>query len=537
MSETTPAGRRTSVKVRIPPARLASGSIYSAAARRLDADEILSWNAGSAALLRAYGLRIASVTVQPVAPSGGADRPRPPANFLLQTEHRNRLLLTCALGALSVSLSGRGDLLAAAPSDRDRLKLAIKENNDRNSTAAMTEALHSLCDASPQTSLRVAIGEGARKKPGERGGNPTLYEGQTIGSGPRRYALAVDTVEGTTKSTLFDHSCGTLLFVTEAAIRPVPDVYFDKCQLLGVEGVGVADPLERVVEAVMEARGTREVNFFALERGRHPIDRMLRLGANMRIDTDGDAYPVIAAGLQWGVFEDNLRPLDGVAGNIGGAAEMIASAAGARYLGVRSSARFCTQGVKTWEGRYDLKKDEEEVIRSRGFDPAAVYRIEDLVPGIADADGAFVASAISDNWHIPGLDAVLVGGNFACVNALFVGSAGTADLYRIAFSYEQPLEATRAMVTPVLTRILGMPPAEIPKAVRDAVADPARAGRLRHEIATSFYTHLAGPPSGAPEPAGERGLRLDIDQAARSESAEALAALRAVMDAAPDWFA
>jgi fructose-1,6-bisphosphatase/sedoheptulose 1,7-bisphosphatase-like protein len=464
------------------------------------------------------------------APRAGAGAASGP----LQSELRDRLILTGMMGALSVSLSGRGDLLAHPQAERDKLKLKVKENNDRNSTAAMTESLHALCDATPGVNLRIAIGEGARRKPGEKGGNPTLYAGQVIGSGPTRYSIAVDTVEGTTKSTMFDHSCGTLLYATSAEIAPVPDVYFDKCQLRGVQDVTVADPLERIVQAVMESRGTREINLFALDRARHPIDRLLSCGANMRLDTDGDAYPVVASGLGWGVFADNLRPLDGVAGNIGGAAEMIASAAGGYYLGVRSTARFCASKIRTWDERYDFSGDDERELRARGFDPNRVYDIEDLVPGIGSADGAFVAAAISDNWHVPCLSAAFVGGNFATVTALFVGAAGTAEIYAVLFNYRDTLDQTAERLTPVLTRLLGLPVAEIPGATRAAAGDPVRARRLRHEVATSYYMHMQEAAQGGP---GDPRMKLDLKAAASVESPEAMAFLHAVVEASPDWFA
>jgi fructose-1,6-bisphosphatase/sedoheptulose 1,7-bisphosphatase-like protein len=534
---TTPAapGRRTGVQVIIPPDRLASHRIYSRAARRFSADELRSWNERNAPLLSQYGLEIADVSVLPIEPPLPARGPR----GALQMELLDRLLLTATLGALAVSLSGRGDLLAVPPPERDKVKRSFKETNDRNSTAAMAESLYALSDASPGVSLQIAIGEGARKKPGERGGNPTLYSGQVIrgagaGTAGKSYHLAVDTVEGTTKSTLFDPSCGTLLFITEAPIAAVPDMYFDKCQLRGVDGVTVADSIERIVEAVMEARGTREVNFFTLDRPRHPIDRMVRLGACMRVDSDGDAYPAIAAGLAWGVYPDNLRPLDGVCGNIGGAAETIASAAGASYMGVRSTARFVTGKVKRWEERYNLDDAELADIRGRGLVPERVHRVDDLVPGLAQADGAFVAAAISDNWHIPGLQAAYVGSNFASVNGLFVGAAGTADIYTITFSYRQPYEATLEKITPVLTRLLRLPVGEIPTRVAAAVADAAQARRLRHEIATSYYTHITDQRG---EGAGGQRLRLDFDSAARVESPESAAVLQAARRSAPDWFA
>ncbi len=519
-------GRRTGCRVVIPPDRLDSRRIWSREARRLDGDQVSDWNRRHAGLLEIYGLEIASITVLPIAPIA-SDRGRAGP---LQTDHRDRLILAGALGALAVSASGRGDLLALAPPDRSSAKRRVKENNDRNSTGAMTEALHALCEADPGARLRVAIGEGARRKPGERGGNPTLFAGQVLGAGAREYAVAVDTVEGTSKSTLFDPSCGTLLFVTEAPIPTVPDVYFDKCQIWDVDEVTVGDPLERIIEAVRDRRRSREVDFFSLDRPRHPIDSMVSRGANMRVDSDVDAYPAIAAGLRWGVFPDNHRPLDGVCANIGGAAEMIASAAGASYLGVRSTGRFCAAEIPRWEERYDFGPGEEDRIREAGFDPGRIYRIEDLVPGIETADGALIAGAISDNWHIPALDAVLVGGNFATVSTLFVGSATPAAIWRITFSYRGAWEETVRALTPELTRLLALPGDRIAGAVATVLADPRRARRLRHEIATSFYTHReAGSTAG--------GIGIDLAAAEASESPEAVALLRAVSDAEPDWFA
>ena len=529
-------GRRTGSRVRIPPDRLASGRIFSRGSERFAVEEVRAWDQRNRLLLDRYGLRIASVTRVPLDLDASQWVSRATAGPL-QTDHRDRLLLTCALGALAVSVSGRGDLLAYPESERAERKLTVKENNDRNATAAMNESLHALCEADPTTSIRIAIGEGARKKPGERGGNPTLYAGQIIGTGPKRYSMAVDTVEGTSKSTVFDSSCGTLLFATEAPIAMVPDFYFDKCQLRGVSDVTVADPLDRIIEAVMDTRGSTEVDFFALDRARHPIDRMVELGANMRLDTDGDAFPAIAAGLAWGVFPDNLRPLDGLCADIGGAAETIASAAGALYLGVSSTARFCGSKVESWDARYDLAPDEDEQIRAAGFDPAKVYDIAELVPGVETADGAFVTAAISDNWHIPGLDAVYVGGNFATVHALFIGSAGTADIYRITFDYELPYVDTVAALTPVLTKILARPVADIPAAVREATTDTAQACRLRNEVATSFYAHFSTPAAEIDTPGSDAPMRLDLERAAKSETPEGIAFLRAIVKAAPDWFA
>ena len=100
----------------------------------------------------------------------------------------------------------------------------------------------------------------------------------------------------------------------------------------------------------------------------------------------------------------------------------------------------------------------------------------------------------------------------------------------MTFAFERPWSETVDALTPVLTRILAMEPSAIAAAVKKAVADPRQARRLRHEIATSFYTHMRKGPGG------DERMPLDLAAAASSETPEALAFLRAVVEAAPDWF-
>jgi len=126
-----------------------------------------------------------------------------------------------------------------------------------------------------------------------------------------------------------------------------------------------------------------------------------------------------------------------------------------------------------------------------------------------------------------------VGGNFAVVDTLFAGSSGDAEIVSITFAYRQGREETVERTTPVLTRLLRLPPSDIPAAVKKAVADAALASRLRHEFATSYYTHITErhDPRG-----GEPRMVFDLESAARVESAEAVRAIQAAMEAAPEWF-
>src|SRR5262249_41944108 len=148
----------------------------------------------------------------------------------------------------------------------------------------------------------------------------------------------------------------------------LPDLYLDRCHLAEVDGVDVGSDLGEIFEAVRRARGSGGGDVFSLDRPRHPLARIAALGANVRTAARGGALPGVASGLRWGVFPDDGRPLDGVCGNVGGAAEAIASSAAGHYLGVRSSARFAAAKIPRWEDRYAFGEGEIEAIRSAGFD-------------------------------------------------------------------------------------------------------------------------------------------------------------------------
>jgi len=529
-------GRVTGSRVVVPPSRLSPSSLFSRTARLFSPEEREAWSGANAALLELYGLTLAScrhVRIRDAHRSGAGK---------LETEHADRLIATAGLAAIAVAARGRAALQDIPESERKARSREIKEANDRAATCAMAEGIHAFTAAVEGAVCEIAIGEGARLKPGEKGGNPTLYTGQRFGkpsladlprqrreeAGVTSYALAVDTVEGTSKSAEGADSSGSLIYITDSDVPRVPDLYFNKCQLRDVPGVHVDAELPEILAAIAGRRGTDEINVFSLDRPRHPIQEMAALGANVRTDAAGDAFPVVAAGLEWGVFADNGRPLDGVCGNIGGAAEMIASAAAGHYLGVRSTARFAAKKIARWEERYEMGPGEEDEIRSAGFDPRKVYAIEELVPGIDENDGLFLAAAITDDAHVPLHEAAFWGGNFAEVSVLAVGASGAADLYRLSFAFRGGEREARDLLTPRMDTILALPSGEIREAVRRAISSPATARRLRNEFATSFYSHFT-----------EKGGRFSLDtkSAEAVESESAVAFMRALTETASDWFA
>jgi len=505
----------TGSRTEIPPSRLSPGNAFSREARLLSPEETAAWALGASDLLELYGLTLSACRIIPIR---SAVRP---VRGDLETVHRPRLAVSAAVAALAVTVRGRGALLDLPPDQRAAAKESLKERNDRAASCALAEGLFSVASASNSV-CEIAIGEGVRKKPDERGSNPTLYAGQRFGSaGPVAYSVAVDAVEGTTKSTVAEGSSGCLLYITPAPIRRVPDLYFNRCHLYEVPGVHVDSDLREILDAIRRSR--RGIDVFSLDRPRHPHALMASLGANVRTDEDGDAFPVVATGLRWGVFPDSGRYLDGVVGNIGGAAEVIASSAAAHYLGVRSSVRFAASSIARWEDRYAFSPSDVETIRAAGFDESVVYGIEDLVPGIDSADGLFVASAITDNAHIPLLDAAVWGSNFAEASVLMVGASGEASISRLSFGFASADAAARRL-TPILDGLVGLPASEMKQAIRQSVSSPSGARRLRHEFAATYYRYFT-------ETDGK--LRLDMN-AARADPAFAF--VRDVADVVREWF-
>ncbi len=527
-------GRITGPRVVIPERRYSPSRLFSRSARILGADELHAWSLRNAAVLDLYGLSLASVSRLGLRT---ASRPKGP----LESEHLDRLVVTAALSALAVTAAGRGSALEIAGGPAPEMLRELKERNDRAATCALAEGIHALADGLEDAVCEIAIGEGVRLKPGEKGGNPSLYVGQTFGDrdlaalapeqrrsrGVKSYAIAVDAVEGTNKSVKAGGSSGSFFYITESEIHRLPDLYLNKCQLREVSSVDVDTDLPGILSAVADRWKADEVNIFTQDKPRNPVRAMAEMGACVRVDTEGDAFPAVACGLDWGVFEDNGRPLDGVAGNIGGAAELLASAAAGHYLGVRSTARFAALKSTRWEERYDLTPEEARAIRAAGLDPGRVYRIEELIPGLGEKDGLFVASAITDNLHIPFFDGVLWGENFAEASVLIVGASGSADLYRLTFAFRGDAGEEAKLLVPIMESLLELPPPGMRQSLREALRNPSDARRLRHEFATSYYSHFTEEG---------RRFKLDMKSFEAVESAAATEFLRALTEAAPDWF-
>jgi fructose-1,6-bisphosphatase II len=174
----------------------------------------------------------------------------------------------------------------------------------------------------------VVIGEG------EKDEAPMLYNGEEIGNGQGPAVdVAVDPLEGTRLTALGMPNAIAVIAVAERGTMFFPGaaVYMDKIAV-GPDGVDAIDitasPAENV-RRVAEAKGmhAEDVSVVVLDRDRHEdlIRELREAGAKVRLITDGDVAPSIAA----------ARPGTGVdlLMGIGGTPEGVIAAAAIKCLG------------------------------------------------------------------------------------------------------------------------------------------------------------------------------------------------------------
>jgi fructose-1,6-bisphosphatase II len=258
---------------------------------------------------------------------------------------------------------GRGDKTAADQAAVDAMRLMLD-------TVAMDGV--------------VVIGEG------EKDEAPMLFNGEEIGSGSGpEVDVAVDPLEGTRLTALGMPNAIAVIAVAERGTMFFPGaaVYMDKIAV-GPEAADVIDltaPPAENVRRVAEAKGmhTEDVSVVVLDRDRHQdlIGELREAGAKVRLITDGDVAPSIAA----------ARPGTGVdlLMGIGGTPEGVISAAAIKCLG------GAIQG-KLWP-----RDDEErQTLVDDGYDPDRVLTTDDLVAG---EDVFVAATGVTDGALLHGV--------------------------------------------------------------------------------------------------------------------------------------
>ncbi len=233
----------------------------------------------------------------------------------------------------------------------------------------------------------VKIGEG------EMDEAPMLYIGERVGMGvPPEVDIAVDPLEGTT--IVAKGGVGAIAVLAAAprgSLLHAPDMYMDKIAV-GPECKGrvhldapVKENLKEVARALHKL--ISEVTVVILDRPRHEhiVEQVRQAGARIRLITDGDISPAVAA-----AYEDS--GVDILLG-IGGAPEGVISAAALKCLGGDFQARLTPEGPEAAE---EIRRCKEMGIE----DINTVFTIDDLVKS---EDVIFVATGITGSFLLKGV--------------------------------------------------------------------------------------------------------------------------------------
>ena len=255
----------------------------------------------------------------------------------------------------------------------------------KHSDHVATEAMRACMDSVPMRG-RIVIGEGERDKA------PMLYIGEEVGSqaaGTPEIDIAVDPLEGTNlTATGSPNSIAVIAAAPRGGLLHAPDVYLDKI-VVGPRSRGAVS-IEATVDENLHAiakslkRSVEDLLIVILDRPRHEqaIADIRRAGARIRLITDGDLAPGIAAALRG----SGVHAVMGA----GGAPEGVLTAAAMRCLG------------GDIEGRLMPARDgDEERLKEAGYpDLTRVFTLEDLAPS---DDVIFAATGVTDGALLRGV--------------------------------------------------------------------------------------------------------------------------------------
>lgn len=229
----------------------------------------------------------------------------------------------------------------------------------------------------------VVIGEG------EMDEAPMLYIGEKVGTGDEpKVDIAVDPLEGTTPCAKgLPNSISVVAVAETNGLLHAPDMYMDKIAV-GPKAAGKINldaPIKDNLEAVASALGKEicDLTVVILDRPRHQtmIDEIREAGARIKLISDGDVAPAVAAAIE-GTGVDMLV-------GVGGAPEGVLAAAALKCLGGEMQARL-------WP-----ENDAERArALSMGVDCDKILTMDDLVK---TDDVIFAATGITDGDLLKGV--------------------------------------------------------------------------------------------------------------------------------------
>jgi fructose-1,6-bisphosphatase class II len=230
-----------------------------------------------------------------------------------------------------------------------------------------TEAMRSVMDSVPMDGT-IVIGEG------ERDEAPMLYIGEKVGKQDGGHYpavdIAVDPLEGTNLCATGSPGAITVLAASEkGGLLHAPDCYMEKI-VVGPSCKGMVDleaPVSHNLAVIAKVLGRRveDLVIIILDRPRHEklINEIRKAGARIRLITDGDLSPGVAASM----LGSGVHAVMGT----GGAPEGVLTAAAIRCLNGYMVGRLT-----------GYTPEQGERMKGMGIsDPKRIYVAEDLAPG------------------------------------------------------------------------------------------------------------------------------------------------------------
>ncbi|KJS19464.1 MAG: fructose 1,6-bisphosphatase [Clostridiaceae bacterium BRH_c20a] len=230
----------------------------------------------------------------------------------------------------------------------------------------------------------VVIGEG------EMDEAPMLYIGEKVGLGKgSKVDIAVDPLEGTNLVAKgMNGAIAVLAVAEEGCLLHAPDMYMEKLAVgPGAKGViSLELSVEENIINVAKALGKQveDVTVVILDRPRHgkQIMAIRRLGARIRLITDGDVSPAVATALP----DSGVDMVMGV----GGAPEGVLAAAALKCMGGDMQGRLVP------ENDADMARAQKLGIE----DVSKILTLDDLVK---NDDVIFAATGITDSELLKGV--------------------------------------------------------------------------------------------------------------------------------------
>ncbi len=250
-----------------------------------------------------------------------------------------------------------------------------------------TEAMRGVMDSVPMDGT-IVIGEG------ERDEAPMLYIGEKVGkhdgdNGYPQVDIAVDPLEGTNLCATGSPGAITVLAASESGgLLHAPDCYMEKI-VVGPSCKGVVDleaPVGHNLKVIAKVLGRKveDLVIIILERPRHEklIEDIRKAGARIRLISDGDLSPGIAAGM----LGSGVHAVMG----IGGAPEGVITAAAIRCLNGYMVGRLT-----------GYTPEQAERMPDMGItDPKRIYTADELAPG---KNIVFAATGVTDGPLLKGV--------------------------------------------------------------------------------------------------------------------------------------